>query len=74
MSAMNFMQTMLAIQKATKGAKERTMDTTIGTRVSNGTLQVVRVVKHSKGPGCDVLPVTKFLPIADAIAYLEAMK
>jgi hypothetical protein len=70
----SFMQTMLAIQKATVGAKSRTGDQTLGTRVDKGRLQVVRVIKHTKGPGCDVLPVTEFLPIPDAIAYLESMQ
>ncbi len=70
---MNFMQPMLAIQKATKDAKARTGDQTIGTRAGNGTLQIVRVVKHAKGPGCDVHPVTGYLPIPEAIRALEAL-
>ena len=70
----SFFQTMQQIQAATKGAKSRTGDTTLGTRVGGGKLQVVRVIKHAKGPGCDVLPVTEFLPIAAALAYLDAMQ
>lgn len=69
----DFMQTMLKIQKATAGAKARTGDQTLGTRVSKGTLQVVRVIKHVKGTGCDVLPMTDYLPISAAISYLDAM-
>lgn len=70
----NFLQTMHQIQKATVGAKARTGDQTLGTRVGKGKLQVVRVIKHAKGPGCDVMPVTEFLPIPAAIAYLAAMQ
>ena len=70
----NFMQTMRQIQRATTAAKARTGDATLGTRVGNGKLQVVRVIKHAKGPGCDVHPVSEFLPISEAIAYLEAMQ
>jgi hypothetical protein len=70
---MNFMQTMLAIQKATTDAKARTGDQTLGTRVGKGKLQVVRVVKHAKGLGCDVFPVTDYLPIPEAIRAIEAL-
>ena len=70
----DFFNTMQAIQKATTDAKARTSDQTLGTRVGKGKLQVVRVVKHSKGPGCDVFPVTEYLPIQEAVAYLDAMR
>lgn len=70
---MNFMQTMLAIQKATTDARARTNNQTLGTRLGKGKLQVVRVVKHAKGPGCDVFPVTEYLPIPEAIHALNAL-
>ena len=70
---MEFMQTMLAIQKATRDAKARTGDATLATRVEAGKLQVVRVVPKGKRGDCDVLPLSAWLPIPEAIRVIEAL-
>lgn len=71
---MDFKQTLLEIQQATRAAKARTGDETLGTRMCKGELQIVRVVKHEKGFGCDVFPLTLFLPIPEAIRELDALE
>lgn len=59
-------QLMRLIRRATQGARMRTGDQTLGTRVGGGTMQVVRVIACAPGPGCDVVPLTGYLPIADS--------
>ena len=70
---MEFMQTMLAIQKATLAARERTGDKCLSTRAEAGKLQVVRVVQKGKRDDYDVFPVSGYLPISDAISAIEAL-
>ena len=70
---MEFMQAMLAIQKATIAAKARTGDGHLGTRAEGGKLQIVRVVPKGNRGDCDVLPVSRYLPISEAISALDAL-
>lgn len=70
---MTFMQTMLAIQKATRDAKARTGDVHLATRAEAGKLQIVRVVPKGNRSDCDVFPVSAYLPIPDAIRAIEAL-
>ncbi len=70
---MEFMQTMLAIQKAIREAKARTGDTHLATRAEAGKLQIVRVVPNGKRGDCDLFPVSEYLPIAEALRAIEAL-
>lgn len=70
---MAFMQTMLAIQKATREAKIRTGDIHLATRAEAGKLQIVRVVPKGTRGDCDVIPMSEYLPISDAICALKAL-
>ena len=70
---MEFMQTMMAIQKAMRDAKVRTGDKHLATRAQSGKLQIVRVVPKGNRGDCDVFPVSKYLPINDAIRAIKAL-
>ena len=72
--ALSPFELLFAIQRAVRSAKVRTRDESLGTRVHKGKLQIVRVHKHAKGSGCDVTPVSEFLPVLDALLTLERMK
>lgn len=69
---LNIMQTMRAIQSATVAARCRLNDQTIGTRVDNGRVQVVRVVYDGSG-NSDVTPVSEWMPVSEAAAYIATL-
>ena len=61
------------LRDATIAARERTGDVTIGTRVQNGRIQLVRVTYPSGKRGAStVIPASGWLAPADAIARLDA--
>lgn len=66
------MSDILKIRQATIQAIERTGDQYIGTQVKAGRLQVVRAVPV-KGGRYDIQPLTDYLPIGDAIKFLDDM-
>jgi hypothetical protein len=61
------------LQAATLAARERTGDKTIGTRVDSGRVQVVSVTYSPRGRSTAV-PLSDWLPAADAVRALEAMQ
>lgn len=66
------MSDILKIRQATIQAIERTGDQYIGTQVKAGRLQVVRAVPV-KGGRYDIQQLTDYLPIGDAIKFLDDM-
>ena len=62
----------LKIRQATIRAMDRTGDQYIGMQVKAGRLQVVRAVPV-KGGRYDIQPLTDYLPIVDAIKFLDDM-
>lgn len=66
------MSNLLEIRQATINAISRTGDQYIGTQAKMGRLQVVRAVPV-KGGRYDIQPLTDYLPIVDAIKFLDDM-
>lgn len=66
------MADILKIRQATIRAIDRTGDQYIGMQVKAGRLQVVRAVPV-KGGRYDIQPLTDYLPIVDAIKFLDDM-
>ena len=66
------MSNLLEIRQATIRAIDRTGDQYIGMQVKAGRLQVVRAVPV-KGGRYDIQPLTDYLPIVDAIKFLDDM-
>lgn len=67
------MQAFAELQRATLDARSRLADQSIGTQVSNGKVQVVRVAYKQSGAS-SVTPVSAFLPMRDAVEFLQAMQ
>lgn len=61
------------LPQATKGARLRTGDETLGTRVKKGRFQVVRTTYNERGRST-VIPVSEWLSLAEVIVLLESMK
>lgn len=59
-------------RNALQAAQQRTGDPTLSTAVKKGKIQVCRVTYDSKGRST-VTPVTDYLPMDDAMTYLEKM-
>lgn len=57
------------IRDATLACRKRNNDKSIGTSVKNGMMRVERVT-YSKNGGSTVAPISKWLPVADAIDFL----
>ena len=66
------MADILKIRQAMIRAIDRTGDQYIGMQVKAGRLQVVRAVPV-KGGRYDIQPLTDYLPIVDAIKFLDDM-
>lgn len=64
------MNVMQAIRNATLAARERCNDKRIGTSVANGRLRVERVT-YAKNGCSTVEPLSGWLPINEAIAFLN---
>ena len=64
---------MIELQSATVAARKRLADPSIGTRVSDGAIQVVRVRFNGKG-GSTVEPVSGPLSPQAAVRFLQAMQ
>lgn len=60
---------------ATRDAKSRTGDDAVSTRVKQGKIQICRVTyaTAAKRGRSTVTPLTEYMPMADAIAHLNAM-
>lgn len=67
------LQAFSTIQRATTAARVRLGDQSIGTQVSGGRVQVVRVTYRRNGTS-EVAPVSDFLPLDKAAAFLDAMQ
>ena len=65
--------TINALLLATKEARQRTKDNGIGVLVKVGQYQVVRVTYPTKRTS-KVEPLSSWIRLADALAYLEAMQ
>lgn len=65
--------TLRSIQAATLAMRARTGDNSLGTRVSKGRLQVVRVTDNGKRRACTVTPVTDWVPVRDAVAAIDGV-
>ena len=61
-----------ALRIATLDARVRMQDNTIGTRVEAGKLQLVRVTYDGRGVST-VAPFSDWMPMADAVAALNAL-
>lgn len=66
------LQDMFTLRNATLAARQRTGDETIGTTVSAGKVQIVRVTFNAKGRST-VAPATDWLTVAEAVQALEAL-
>ena len=66
------MADILKLRQAMIRAIDRTGDQYIGMQVKAGRLQVVRAVPV-KGGRYDIQPLTDYLPIVDAIKFLDDM-
>jgi hypothetical protein len=64
------MTTLLDIRNATLAARVTAPD--IGTRVKQGTWQVIRVTPRASGH-CDILPLTEWTDIGGALTYLKGI-
>lgn len=69
---MQAFEAMMQLQQATLAARLRLNDKTIGTRVHSGTVQVIRVTYNARGIST-VTPVSAYLPVAGAVAFLDQM-
>lgn len=66
--------TLRDIQRATIAARKRLSDSSIGTQVHQGRLQIVRVTYPDGVPQGVVTTLTGLLDPLDAVAYLNAMQ
>lgn len=62
-----------ALIQATRNAKARTGRKDLSTAAKAGKIQICEVTMNAKGKST-VTPITGFLPMAEAIAYLESMQ
>ena len=63
---------LFALRNATLDARVRMQDNTIGTRVEAGKLQLIRVTYDRRGVST-VAPFSGWMPMADAVAALNAL-
>jgi hypothetical protein len=69
------MNTLALLQTATLNARARTGDQRISTQVAKGRFDVVRAEPPASGRGRYTITVlAASLPLADAIAFLDAMQ
>lgn len=62
------------LQQATLAARARTGDKSIGTTVSKGRIQIVKVTYPTeKRGGCKVVKMTVWLSMDEAVTYLNAL-
>lgn len=64
-------QLLAQIQSATRAARQRTGIAGLGTRVSNGRMQIVDVIYDESGEST-VTPLSGWVPTAGIVAALEA--
>lgn len=66
------MHALMELQRATLNARTSLAEPTIGTRVSGGKVQIVRVTYNPDGSS-NIAELSAWLPLQDAVAALYAM-
>ena len=66
------MRELQQIQAATNAARLRTGNPHVGTRIKAGRCQVVHAEQSAQSGRFDVVALSDYLSLADAVAFLEA--